>query len=154
MEYVRNLIIVCAVGSVAAAFTPSRYGRGVRALAFLLVALTAVSPISGFFPHAGDVLGTVGETDKEAVDAPSYEDAVLEETAGLIASYVRDTLDEAYGVRDGVRISVLFDDGETGSPSLTEIQIFCGVRFDSYRDRKIEDELSLALGCDVFIFSE
>ena len=144
MEYVRDLIIVCAVGAVAAALSPSRFGRGVKTLSAILVALTAVSPLAGFQSRAGDL--PVTGTPPESVDAQSYDGAVLEQTAAAIASYVRDTLGD-------VRISVLFDD-TSDSLTLTEIQIFCGVRFDSYRDREIEDELSRSLGCGVFIFSE
>ena len=151
MEYVRDLIIVCAVGAVAAALSPSRFGRGVKTLSAILVALTAVSPLAGFQSRAGDL--PVTGTPPESVDAQSYDGAVLEQTAAAIASYVRDTLDEKYGVGGDVRISVLFDD-TSDSLTLTEIQIFCGVRFDSYRDREIEDELSRSLGCGVFIFSE
>ena len=95
--------------------------------------------------------GTV--TEPKSVCAQSYDSAVLEQTAAAVASYVRDTLSDKFGVGDDVRISVLFD-GESDSVKLTEIQIFCGVRFDSYRDREIEDELSRSLGCDVFIYSE
>ena len=151
MEYVRDLIIVCAVGAVAAAFAPSRFGRGVKTLSVILVALTAVSPLAGLLSHANDVLGI--ETEPESVCAQSYDGAVLEQTAEVIASYVRGTLSDKYGVGKDVRISVLFDGGPD-SVKLTGIQIFSGVRFDSYRDREIEDDLSRSLGCDVFIYSE
>ncbi len=153
MDYVRNLVVVCAVGSVASAFASPRVGRGVRTLCVLLVALTAVSPITGFALQNGDWFEKKAVTEEGGGDAPSYGSAVLEQTAAVIASYVRDTLDEKYGVRNCAKISVLFD-GVPDSLTLTEIQIFCGVRFDSYRDRQIEDELSGSLGCDVRIFSE
>ena len=151
MEYVRDLIIVCAVGAVAAAFAPSHFGRGVKTLSVILVALTAVSPLAGLLSHANDVLGI--ETEPESVCAQSYDGAVLEQTAEVIASYVRGTFSDKYGVGKNVRISVLFDGGPD-SVKLTGIQIFSGVRFDSYRDREIEDDLSRSLGCDVFIYSE
>ncbi|MBR3423180.1 MAG: hypothetical protein IKG80_01670 [Clostridia bacterium] len=151
MEYIRDVIIACAVGAVASALTPPRVGRAIRALALLIVAVTAVSPIARLTSHAGDLLKD--GTELSVNDAPSYDDAVLEETAATLASYVRDTLDEKYGIRSDVRISVLFDDSPDAF-TLKEIQIFSGIRFDSYRDRKIEEELSESLGCDVFIFSE
>ncbi|MBQ6263781.1 MAG: hypothetical protein IJK58_09740 [Clostridia bacterium] len=151
MEYVRNLIVVCAVGAVVSALIPRRIGRAVRTLAFLLVAVTAVSPLAGSALRAGDFFNKV--TENAAADAQSYDSAVLEETAATVASYVRDTLEEKYGVRSDVKISVLFDETPDAFV-LTEIQIFSGVRFDSYRDRAIEEEISGLLGCDVFIFSE
>ena len=41
----------------------------------------------------------------------------------------------------------------TASDSLTEVQIFCAPRVDSYRDREIEDYFSEQLGCKVSVFS-
>ncbi len=153
MEWVKNIVIICAVGAVAASFAPSAGRRGVKALSVLLVVLTAVTPIARFSMNNNDVFNINGKSGGTVTDARSYDDAVLEQTAAIIASYVRDTLDEKYGVREDVGISVFFDDS-SDSPTLTEIQIFCGVRFDSYRDREIEDEMSRYLGCDVFIFSD
>ena len=152
MEWVKDLIIVCAVGAVAAAIAPASSGRGVKILTGILVILTAVSPIARFTANAGEIFKSGTEAVTE-FDASSYDGAVLEQTASVIASYVRDTLEDKYGLRSGVRISVLFDDAPD-AVKLSEIHVFCGVRFDSYRDREIEDELSRSLGCDVFIFSE
>ena len=151
MDYVRDIIIVCAAGAVASALIPARIGRGVRALAFLLVAVTAVSPLAGAASHMGVIFNK--DIENVVTDAQPYDRAVLEETAATVAAYVRDLLEEKYGVRSDVRISVLFDETPDAFV-LTEIQIFSGVRIDSYRDRAIEEELSGSLGCDVFIFSE
>ena len=153
MEYVRDIIIVCTSGAVAAALSSPHGGKAVRIIVFLTVALTVVSPVSAFFKNTENIFKSVPPQQSVASDSLPYDKAVMEETASTINSYVRSVLEEKFGLREGIKTDVIFDSSDS-RVMLSEVQIFTGVRVDSYRDREIEEYLSMQLGCDVFIFSE
>ncbi len=160
--FVKDLIVVCLIGGAATALAPNSGTSGPRVLRFLssvMIVSCAVLPLTSVFSDPAwitDFNDAAFEESggEEDTDAETYGDAVLREAAREFSDHVRRVLSEKYGIVKDVRISVLFDDSDHENISLKEIQIFTGVRIDTYLDREAEDDLSRQLGCGVFIYSD
>ena len=155
---IKEIIVLCAACAIAAAVVPDgENGTGIlKYLSSVLILACVASPVTTALSSL-----SVPSLDLSGANAPveettygEYEEAVKKRTAANVADTVRRMLTGKYGFSEPIRVSVIFNGDDEGSLTLHEVQVFAGVRIDSYRDRDIEEKLSETLGCDVFIFSE
>ena len=159
-RYVTEIICAAVAAGVVGLLVPddeNGVGRYVRYLSYLMIVIVVASPfnivreIVSSIPPGPAEQGTVtvsGDTDE-------YGKLIMKRTAENISERVISVCRDRFGVDgDRIRVHVILDDGDRQSITIDEIQIFLGVRVDSYKDGRIERYFRDELGCPVHVFAE
>lgn len=158
-KYVAEIICVAVAAGVVGILVPdgeNGAGRYVRYLSYLLIVIVVASPAGRIREFISAIpAGPAGGEVAGSGDGDEYGDLIMKKTAENIAGRIINVCRDRFGV-DGekVRVHVILDDSDRQSVIIDEIQIFLGVRLDSYKDGRIERYFRDELGCPVHVFAE
>ena len=159
-RYVAEIICAAAAAGVVGLLVPddeNGVGRYVRYLSYLLIVIVVTSPFGKIREIVSSVRSDPAEPGAVTVSGGTdeYGELIMKRAAENIADRVISVCRERFGVdEEAIRVHVILDDGDRRNIVIDEIQIFLGVRVDSYKDGRIERYFRDELGCPVHVFAE
>ena len=158
-KYVAEIICAAVAAGVVGLLVPdgeNGVGRYVRYLSYLLIVIVVASPVSRIREIISAIpTESAGGAVTVSGDGDEYGDLIMKKTAENIADRVISVCRDRFGVDgDKIRVHVILDDGDRQNVNIGEVQIFLGVRVDSYKDGRIERYFRDELGCPVHVFAE